>query len=266
MKTILVFLAIISSVILWGCAPTLNQVAPDPILPEIDVVRVKEYSEEALKLSQETKMELNMVNTKVADLEKRMISISEDASSISRAKIEELSTKLTLLIEAVKTLQQKVETIENMPRRASDGKKQKAIYTFTPTDAATVLSSTEYNHYQAALAAYDRRNYTKALQIFRRLHKSFKHGEYKEKSLYWIGECYYAQGKYTEALQKFKLVSKQKENSKSDDAQLKVALSYIRLGKNETAINEFQKLIVMYPASEYVARAEKYIEELKVGN
>ena len=44
-------IAVITTGLLVGCGSSLNQLESETLLPEIDVVQVKEYSEEALKLA-----------------------------------------------------------------------------------------------------------------------------------------------------------------------------------------------------------------------
>lgn len=253
-------LAVVIAGVLLGCGSSLNQLESETLLPEIDVVQVKEYSEEALKLAQEAKIDVQMINTKLADIDHRLVVLSEEVSSVSLAKIEELENRLSLLIEAFKDLHEQMAAIEILPQ-IRVGKKRSA--TFSPSDAATLVTSSEYDHYQSALRTFDKRTYDKALDMFNDLLQKFKGGEYSDKAQYWVGECYYAKGDYANAIAAFNKVFEYKKTSKADDAQLKLGLCYLRMGKNDIAADEFKRLINRYPSSEYVARAEKYLAEIK---
>jgi hypothetical protein len=66
--------------LLIGCASSLNQAENETLLPEIDVVQVKEYSEEALKLAQEVKM------IKLIEELKRLINSYPASEYVPRAK------------------------------------------------------------------------------------------------------------------------------------------------------------------------------------
>jgi TolA-binding protein len=52
-------------------------------------------------------------------------------------------------------------------------------------------------------------------------------------------------------------------SAKADAAQFKIALSHQKLGATGQARTELRRLIERYPASEFVERSKKYLEELK---
>lgn len=249
--------------LLAGCAQSLNQLENETILPEIDVVQVKEYSEEALKLAQEAKIDVQMINTKIADIDNRLVVLSEEVSSVSLAKIEELENRLSLLIEAFKDLHEQMAAIEILPQIRIVKPKKRKPAVFSPSQAGTIITSSEYDHYQTALRTFDKRSYNKTLELLHQILKQFPMGEYSDKAQYWIAECYYAKADYANAVASFNKVFNYKKTSKADDAQLKLALSYLRMGKISMAADEFKRLINRYPSSEYVPRAEKYLTEIK---
>jgi len=245
-----------------GCASTKPQMGNEALLPEIDVIQVKEHSDEALKLAQEAKLDVEMVTNKLTETDNRLILLSEEVSSVSIAKIEELENRLALLIEAYKDLQAQVTALEAMPRSAPAKKRSKPA-TFSPSAAAPLLGSTEYELYQNALRTFNSRAYDKAIELFNDLLKEYPKGEYAGNARYWIGECYYALGDYASGVASFTHVFDIKNSPKGDDAQFKVGLSYLKMGQASMAKEELKKLIDRYPASEYVERAKKYLAEIK---
>ena len=68
---------IIAGILTAGCMGMLAgcgskaaiQTQNEALLPEIDVVQVKENSEEALKLAQEAKLDVQMMNSKLIDMD-----------------------------------------------------------------------------------------------------------------------------------------------------------------------------------------------------
>lgn len=250
--------------ILLSCAPSLKQVESEALLPEIDVVQVKEFSEEALKLAQESRIEVQMMNTKIAEMDNKLVVLSEEVSSVSLAKIEELENRLSLLVEAFKDLYEQVAAIELLPQITITKPKKKRPAVFSPSDAGSIVTSSEYDLYQLALRTFDKRTYDKARELFGDVLRKFPDGDYSDKAQYWMGECYYADGDYANAIATFNKVISYKNSSKADDAQLKLGLSYLRMGKNDLAIDEFKRLINRYPGSEYVPRAEKYLSEIQL--
>jgi tol-pal system protein YbgF len=247
-----------------GCAGTskTSKAAAETILPEIDVVQVKENSEEALKIAQETKLDADVLNNKVTEMDNKLVSLSEDVSSVSLAKIEEIENRLALLVEAFKDLQAQVTSLQNAP--APRSAKSSAAATFSPSAASAVLSaSPEYDSYQNALRVFNARNYDGALKAFIEIQKQYPQGTYADNCCYWSGECSYALRDFAAAIASFKKVFVFKNSSKADDAQLKIGMSYMKMGQTALAKNEFKTLIDRYPASEYVSRARKYLSEIK---
>ncbi|MGB7567389.1 MAG: tetratricopeptide repeat protein [Chitinivibrionales bacterium] len=246
-----------------GCAGTpRHKPASETLLPEIDVVQVKENSEEALKIAQETKLDVDVLNNKAAELDNKLIALTEDVSSVSVAKIEEIENRLTLLVEAFKDLQAQVVALQNAPVQRSS--KAAGPATFSPSAASKMLSgSTEYDTYQNALRVFNARNYDQALKAFSDIIKQYPQGAYVDNCFYWGGECSYALRDYANAIASFKKVFDYKNSSKADAAQLKIGMSYMKMGQSALAKTELKTLIDRYPASAYVSRAQKYLSELK---
>ena len=260
-----VLLTTISLITLFGCAATTpEQAKNEALLPEIDVVQVKENSDEALKLAQESKLDVQALNSKFMEHDNKLTALTEDVSSVSLAKIEELENRLSLLVEAYKELQERVRIIESRPPTVAAAEKKPAgPATFTPASAQALFgSSSEFESYQNALKIFNARDYEQAIKLFTEVLNKFPQGTYVDNSYYWIGECYYARGDYAQAIASFQKVIPITNSSKGDDAQLKIGLSYMKMGQNGLAKTEFQRLLDRYPASEYAARTKKYLGDL----
>ncbi len=67
---------------------------------------------------------------------------------------------------------------------------------------------------------------------------------------YWIGESYYAQGNFTDALFAFKQVTTNfPKHHKTSDALLKAGLTYQKLGDNANAQTQYRALLADFPNS-----------------
>ncbi|MBD3395681.1 MAG: tol-pal system protein YbgF [Chitinivibrionales bacterium] len=252
--------ACIGAALLMGCASSVKQLEEEALLPEIDIVQLKENSDEALKLAQEAKLEVQVVNTKLAEIDNRLVVLSEEVSSVSLAKIEEIENRLALLIEAYKDLHEQIAALEALPSVKKKG--GSAAPTFSPSAAGKIVTSSEYEAYQNALRAFNSRTYDKAHKLFTELLEKYPSGTYASNAQYWIGECHYAQAKYADAIASFDKVLSYAKSPKADDAQLKIGLSYLKMGKKTHAKESFNLLVNRFPHSEYVPRAKKYLAEL----
>jgi|SRR5690554_159342 tol-pal system protein YbgF len=248
-----------------GCAGSIRHMEDDIILPQIDVVAVKESTDEALKLAQEAKLEVDLLSAKVTELENRMIVLSEEVSNISSAKIEELENRISLLIEAYKDLHAFVKTLEGNSVRsnAKNKKGPSKTATFSPASAASLITSPEYEIYQNGLRVFNRGNYDRAIEIFADLLNQYPSGKYADNSNFWIGESYYSKGDFSAAIASFNRIFSFNKSSKSDDAQFKIGLSYLKMNQPQKARKALQELIDRYPSSEYAQRSKKYLSEIK---
>jgi tol-pal system protein YbgF len=261
----MLFCGVAAALLYAGCAGTVPKTQADAILPEIDVVQVKENSEEALKIAQESKLDVEVINNKLTEVDNKLVSLSEDVSSISLAKIEEIENRLALLVEAFKDLQAQVVALQNAPViRAPAKPLLQGPATFSPSSASAALSGgSEYDAYQNALRVFNSRNYEQAEKLFVDIIKQFPLGAYADNCWYWSGECNYARMDWAKAIAMFQKVFEFKNSTKADDAQLKLGMCYLKMGQTALSKAEFKKLIERYPGSEYTPRAQKYLSEIK---
>ncbi len=289
-------LSMVASVLAFfaACATSPRVRSSDPSLPEIDVLQLKENSDEALKLAQENKLELQSLETKVQELENRISSIGDELANMPNAKVDEHSQQIALIAERLKNIED---------RLAKSAILKKEMATFSPTsldtngsavarkagikpdsggaaassgipakpgarNAAKALrkppaSDVEAQLYKKAFDLYYGRGYAQAISRFEELLQKFPASTYADNCFYWIGECQFAQGNYAKAMVAFRKVFTFPETEKADDAQLKMGYCYLRLGEKKLAAEEFKKVVSLYPDSEYSERAKEELAKLE---
>jgi tol-pal system protein YbgF len=248
-------------VLLAGCAAQTKQLENEALLPEIDVVQVKENSDQALKLSQEIKLDVEALNTKLTENDNKLTMLTDEVSSVSTAKIEEIENRISLLIEAIKDMQAQIKGMEAMTLHSPKTSAPVQEHTFSP--ASQILGSPEVDVYNVGLRAFNSRNYKDAIKIFTDLLAKFPSGEYADNANFWIGESFYSLGEFTSAIKSYEKVLTFKSSSKADDAQFKLGVTYNKMGQQVLAKQELDKLVYRYPASEYVSRAKKLFDEIR---
>ena len=130
------------------------------------------------------------------------------------------------------------------------------------TSSAATMSGDEYvDNYQTALGLFHERRYQEAVTDFEQLLAVNSSHSYADNAQYWIGECYYAMGKYNEAIMAFEKVQSFPKSNKNDYALFKLGQCYSKLGDSESAKREFQQLIDTYPESELAPRARKFLSQ-----
>jgi tol-pal system protein YbgF len=287
--------------LLAACAP-IHKLAPtDPAMPEIDVLQLKENSDEALKLSQENKLELQSLATKVHELETRMSALGDELANLPVAKLDELTQQMTMMTDQLRALDDRV----SKTRTVGAVQAKKELPTFAPTalDSTDKMASPtaimktdsiakakagakpetgakretaakpvarkppaseiEAQLYKKAFDLYYGRDYAQAILKFEELLQKVPASTYADNCFYWIGECQFAIGNFAKAITGFRKVFTFSETEKADDAQLKLGYCYLRLGERKQAADEFKKVVSLYPDSEYTERAKEELAKLE---
>jgi tol-pal system protein YbgF len=124
------------------------------------------------------------------------------------------------------------------------------------------LSSDSYkNRYDDALQLFHERQYQQAIEEFQQLLATDMNHSLADNAQYWIGESYYALGRYQEAIMAFEKVPQFPKSNKNDWAKFKLGQCYYQMGNKERARQEFQELLDLYPDSDLAARARNYLAQ-----
>jgi TolA-binding protein len=250
-----------------GCAGSSMQMqgSEQELLPQVDVVQVKENSNKALRIAQEAKLKADNVNSKLVEMDHRLTHIDDKASRVTIAKIEEIETQLSLIVEAVKDLQVQIDALEAAPRVSAPQKKKAAKPSgFSPSRAYGILNPSDvYFLYNQGLRTYDKGQFKEAKNLFSEVIAEYPESIYTDKAQYWIGECYYAMQEYAKAVASFKKVRDIAGCEKNDDAHFQLAKALSKMGHNSEAHNEFKNFLTRFPNSAYVDQARTHIKRLQ---
>ena len=205
-----------------------------------------EESADALRLAQESRLELQTQSARLKELE---------------GQVRDLTEILSWTAEQSQNLNARLDSLS--PGTVLAGGTPSARSTTNPSSLPPQrISSDEASQYRSALDQYFGRNYGAATKAFTDLQTQYPQGAYADNAEYWIGECRFAQGDFAGALASFRKVSTYPGTEKADDAQIKTGYCYLRLNDRKKAEVEFRKLVSLYPSSEYVDRAQGEIDKL----
>jgi tol-pal system protein YbgF len=206
-------------------------------------------SADALRLAQESRLELQTQSARLKELE---------------GQVRDLTEILSWTSEQIQNQNLRIDSLRQgtlLPGPAATSATSAAPAAST-TGAPQRISSDEASQYRVALDQYFGRNYAAAAKAFTELQTQYPKGAYADNAEYWIGECRFAQGDFTGALASFRKVATYAGTEKADDAQLKIGYCHLRLNDRKKAEEEFRKLVSLYPSSEYVDRAQGEIDKL----
>lgn len=228
-----------TSLLLSACA------APSARPADAGATLSAEESADALRLAQESRLELQTQSARLKELE---------------GQVRDLTEILSWTAEQIQGQTRQLDSLRReaagMPPAGSSAGPLPA------SQAPRRISSDEASQYRLALDQYFGRNYAAALKAFSELLAQYPQGAYADNAEYWIGESRFAQGDYPGALAAFRKVFTYAGTEKADDAQLKIGYCQLRLNDRKKAEEEFRKLISLYPSSEYVDRAQGEIDKL----
>jgi len=115
--------------------------------------------------------------------------------------------------------------------------------------------------YSAGNKLFAQGKYTESISTFEELISLDRNDPLADNAQWWIGEAYYRQGDYVEALTAYQKVFELGDKNKVAYAQLRIGYCYDKLNQKDMAVASFEKVIQNYPqALEEVTKARKALE------
>ena len=117
--------------------------------------------------------------------------------------------------------------------------------------------------YNMAYADYLKGNFALAIDGFKIYLDNFAQSPFADNALYWIGECYFSQKEYEEAITRYnQLILNYPLGDKVPAAYLHKGISLMELDRNEEALSVFKLMVSKYPLEEETKIAQEKIKEL----
>lgn len=138
------------------------------------------------------------------------------------------------------------ETKPSQPQEIKEKDKER-----TPEDA-----------YKEAYATFKHGEIAIAREMFKRFIKNYPKNEYSDNAQYWLGECYYAEKDFENAILAFEdLMKKYPKSDKIAKAMLKQGYSFYELGDETSGKLLMERVIEKFPKSEEASLAKKRLKE-----
>jgi len=162
-------------------------------------------------------------------------------------------------LDAVSTenrkLTARVAELETQLTEAQSAAKSTAAVATAPANASSA--------YEAALEKFKAKDFEGAISGFRSLLDGNVEATLADNCQYWIGESYYGQKKYTEALKQFGVVLGLPRSSKKADAMMMSGNCQARLGNAAAAKEAYEKVVADFPTSPLVEKAKDKLAHMK---
>jgi tol-pal system protein YbgF len=119
--------------------------------------------------------------------------------------------------------------------------------------------------YQSAYSDYLRGAYDLALLGFRQYLESFPDTDLTDNSVYWIGECFYRQQRYPQAIAEYdRVLERWPRSDKTASALLKKGYAQIELGDRRSGVAQLEQVVRTFPSSDEANLARQRLSALGV--
>jgi TolA-binding protein len=115
-------------------------------------------------------------------------------------------------------------------------------------------SNEDYDVFEAALGAFNGADYDQAIGLLSQVVVSGRPPEMIPNAYYWMGESYFAMGRYAEMLPYFEHTVKVGPQHKREIAMYKLARGNHAMGNAQAASTWYQRLRAEYPKTTYASR------------
>jgi tol-pal system protein YbgF len=120
--------------------------------------------------------------------------------------------------------------------------------------------------YKRSLEALRAGHHGDAASGFREFLRLHGGNELADNAQYWLGETYYDQKDYPQAVREFRrVIEKYPQGNKVPDALLKVGFCHLAIGSVEVGRQTLEQLVRTYPQHEAASRASARLAELRDG-
>ena len=249
----------------FGCSSSANFETLQSKMAEIELqllqLRKDTPSKTDLAALDETIREQTQALLKAqADLGSEMREVAAQVENLE-AKLEDTNFRLTTLSQQIAATQQELQEIRTAAERAKNIVQQP-----TTTPRAASNSPTDPQEvYDTAYADYGRGNYDLAILEFKRYLETFPDTELADNATYWIGECYYHQSKFQQAIDQFdEVLTRYERSERVPSALLKKGYAYLELGQRAQGVVQLQNVICEHGGTDEERLARQRLQELGI--
>lgn len=202
---------------------------------------IQRQTEALLKAEADMRLDINSLSAQIAQLQD---------------KLEDTNYRLAQVSQQIAATNQDLKAARTTP--AVPG----ATGDAGPAAAATSDPETLY---QTSYSDYLRGNYDLAMLGFKQYLEAFPETDLADNAIYWIGECFYRQQKFVEAIAEYDRVLKQFPRSdKTASALLKKGFSLLEQGQKKDGIAQLQSVVKSFPSSDEANLAKQRLQSLGV--
>jgi len=201
------------------------------------------------------------VGSQINTVGSKLDQMSEDFRAV-RESVLDMNTRMGKLDAKMADLQNLINTIQRPPAAPPPTGTNPAQAVPEAQSAPPPGVSAEAT-YTNAYRDYKAGKNDLAMQEFADYLKWFGSTQFAPNAQYYVGDIYYRNKDYNNALQAFDAVLEHySDNNKTADAHYMKGLSLLGLGRNDSAAREFRDVYTRYPDTDVAAQAKTRLKDL----
>lgn len=243
-------------------------VLPRPLHSKKDTKIIIEELEKLAGAVQALDRTLNLMSAETAAMSEKIKLIEDKVNAITKNQADNNQDRESLEL-SLQFIKEELNELKNSISKVNDRLLSMPVGTIpagtdnTEAPTADGTAQSPESIYYTAYSDYIKKNYDLAVEGFEQFISLYPNNGLADNSLYWIGECYYSQKKYQEAVNTFnRLRTQYSDGDKVPDAILKEGFALIEMGDQTGGINALKELISKFPLSEEASLAQQKIKEV----
>ena len=203
--------------------------------------------EQVMQAQNSTKADLAGFTSQLLELKEQM------ARQAAAAK--ELQADNDALRERVKILSHRIEQLDRSVKQPA------TIELVNQESVAGGREESVQAAYMKAFGLFSANSYKAAAEAFNAFIASYPESEYAANASYWLGECYFSEGLYKEAIDSFVKVLDMKPSAKrGSEAMLRIGLAWYGLNDPARGGVVLRGVLEKYPGSEAAVKSKEQLD------
>ncbi len=220
--------------------------------------------EEVERLNNELAQKTQSILRSSADVSVKVDSI-EDRIENTQGSIEQTNYRIDRIVQQIAQNEREIANLKAILRASQPPGSEPPLQDQVVVGGRTPTSGDPIQLYQSAYRDYQRGNWDLAIEGFEDFLADNPRSDLADNAAYWIGESYYSQQKYREAITQLdKVVSNYPQSDRVPAALLKKGLAYIELGQRAQGIVQLQYVVHEHPASQEASLAREKLRALGI--
>lgn len=201
-----------------------------------------------------------------ADMQVKLQDLSSQIDEL-QAKLEDTNYRLAQLSQQIAATNQELKSFRTVPPAVlPEGEAQQPGGAPPPQPNPGAGGGADpQTLYNSAYNDYLKGSYDLALREFQEYLNNFPGTDLADNATYWIGECYYRQRRFRQAVEQFDAVLERYPRSdKVAAATLKKGYAHLELGERSQGVVQLRHVIRQYPTSDEANLARQRLREIGV--